>query len=242
MFVPSAGVQVYPRVGGGNAGAHAVNADIDGLSPRGRGKLLAAKPPMRCTRSIPAWAGETPAGLYTLTNAAVYPRVGGGNRTDAMKRCFRIGLSPRGRGKLCQVRSSFFLSRSIPAWAGETRQGGGVSQDRRVYPRVGGGNMSSISCTLARIGLSPRGRGKPGLYHAVEYMGGSIPAWAGETRLLLSLLGRSTVYPRVGGGNQRRRILLYHARGLSPRGRGKLLRLLPRYGYTRSIPAWAGET
>ena len=51
------------------------------------------------------------------------------------------------------------------------------------------------------MGLSPRGRGKlPSLGIGVR-RGGSIPAWAGETKLGGFTSGKVKVYPRVGGGN-----------------------------------------
>ena len=52
---------VYPRVGGGNARHPAEGLDVEGLSPRGRGKLTPSTPKLKYQRSIPAWAGETAA-------------------------------------------------------------------------------------------------------------------------------------------------------------------------------------
>ena len=50
------------------------------------------------------------------------------------------------------------------------------------------------------------------------------------------------VYPRVGGGNIYRMLILCPEQGLSPRGRGKLrFRIIPAI-LSGSIPAWAGET
>ena len=74
----------------------------------------------------------------------------------------------------------------------------------KVYPRVGGGNLSvSVNAMFTR-GLSPRGRGKHRNRAAANHAPGSIPAWAGETSS--SNLSRCalTVYPRVGGGNSGR--------------------------------------
>ena len=50
---------VYPRVGGGNPATARYTSIVVGLSPRGRGKPIAAANPRRVARSIPAWAGET---------------------------------------------------------------------------------------------------------------------------------------------------------------------------------------
>ena len=131
-----------------------------------------------------------------------------------------------------------------------------------VYPRVGGGNQRQYPVDPPRQGLSPRGRGKP--RHSITSPGRcglsprgrrkpvidrervekirSIPAWAGETRIVPRNGGGTAVYPRVGGGNRRPCLALILNQGLSPRGRGK-----PGNNRTcrlsrRSIPAWAGET
>ncbi len=92
------------------------------------------------------------------------------------------------------------------------------------------------------MGLSPRGRGKHISSQRSRRPGGSIPAWAGETRTRLQQKFLHKVYPRVGGGNRYRITKSDLAEGLSPRGRGK--RALPRHevAQARSIPAWAGET
>ena len=71
--------------------------------------------------------------------------------------------------------------------------------------------------------------------------GGSIPAWAGEPRRLLSRRTGRTVYPRVGGGTNGELSSIDDMPGLSPRGRGNLHRPRQSFGTGGSIPAWAGE-
>ena len=71
--------------------------------------------------------------------------------------------------------------RSIPAWAGETREIICRFHSGRVYPRVGGGNLCWMRAVIPAKGLSPRGRGKPIGTLAIHPKQGSIPAWAGET-------------------------------------------------------------
>ena len=116
-------VAVYPRVGGGNAMAGLHTSAVAGLSPRGRGKPVppAVYPPRN--RSIPAWAGETVVGKLGGGPAGVYPRVGGGNGGQPFYIIHRHGLSPRGRGKPRSRKMAVKVVRSIPAWAGETRNG-----------------------------------------------------------------------------------------------------------------------
>ena len=112
---------VYPRVGGGNAVKRRTLPRASGLSPRGRGKRCPSAPIPPPHRSIPAWAGETRRLRIATCLGWVYPRVGGGNLMPPAKPTTPIGLSPRGRGKPSKPISSDARSRSIPAWAGETR-------------------------------------------------------------------------------------------------------------------------
>ena len=153
-------VEVYPRVGGGNALPKAAAAMKGGLSPRGRGKRARGCPKSRAWRSIPAWAGETFANFRPQPARKVYPRVGGGNAGARAAYVDSEGLSPRGRGKPQRIRRRALGLRSIPAWAGETEIYPKEVGDRRVYPRVGGGNLGKLGFGMFFIGLSPRGRGK----------------------------------------------------------------------------------
>ena len=90
---------VYPRVGGGNPNNRGNALLRQGLSPRGRGKPQAQVGGQAGTRSIPAWAGETPPPRPRRTSRGVYPRVGGGNLLNQERVRAIEGLSPRGRGK-----------------------------------------------------------------------------------------------------------------------------------------------
>ena len=192
---------VYPRVGGGNRIGVVCAALYSGLSPRGRGKRHAAHLGLAPTRSIPAWAGETNATSAGATPPRVYPRVGGGNTGHIHHAANDRGLSPRGRGKLPTLSRRLTGHRSIPAWAGETGSHSAKQWTSRVYPRVGGGNLSDCDTMPARAGLSPRGRGKRAKIGCRTARLGSIPAWAGETAANTAPLASVSVYPRVGGGN-----------------------------------------
>ena len=218
---PSVEPPVYPRVGGGNLHAVRQGALDGGLSPRGRGKPYALTDAERGRRSIPAWAGETRKSTGICGGKGVYPRVGGGNPSRRRPKPIVFGLSPRGRGKLCQIDGRNLVKRSIPAWAGETGWGRIGNTTLSVYPRVGGGNTSSpVSSSISR----------------------SIPAWAGETTKPSFAITPDKVYPRVGGGNVGGFIASRVLIGLSPRGRGKPGADEGAGGKQGSIPAWAGET
>ena len=111
-----------------------------------------------------------------------------------------------------------------------------------VYPRVGGGNPAYRRPAACPAGLSPRGRGKHRFRVVHPFVGGSIPAWAGETVSGLAPPCPSSVYPRVGGGNIVGTPGWWGSYGLSPRGRGKQSKVSTGILLIRSIPAWAGET
>ena len=229
-------------MGGGNAIAYHQVEAIVGLSPRGRGKHRPVHLQRIERRSIPAWAGETSSPVTGASTIKVYPRVGGGNPRTRPPTRASSGLSPRGRGKQRIVESDRYRSGSIPAWAGETRLPISPLTARKVYPRVGGGNISERSSAHISAGLSPRGRGKHAEYWGIVQQIRSIPAWAGETCRTAMRAHAAGVYPRVGGGNATRPTTAARASGLSPRGRGKRS-VQPRvHAAARSIPAWAGET
>ena len=151
--------------------------------------------------SIPAWAGETGGLCRDAVPRTVYPRVGGGNRLILSPNRATPGLSPRGRGKRAYRAYQRSNIGSIPAWAGETRRSRYRRLQRRVYPRVGGGNCPGRGKFARHRGLSPRGRGKRLVFHSTAVKWGSIPAWAGETGGIGHRRYRCGVYPRVGGGN-----------------------------------------
>ena len=168
--------------------------------------------------------------------------MGGGNASSSRRTVLCRGLSPRGRGKQQKGRSMTTHIRSIPAWAGETIYHLFDKTLDKVYPRVGGGNLTVDRFTTLIEGLSPRGRGKRLNALCAQRIERSIPAWAGETERWGCEAALHQVYPRVGGGNAHIAFCCPQGSGLSPRGRGKLSVPNCRALWERSIPAWAGET
>ena len=78
-LIAAPGSSAHPRVGGENlkdAGRLVIGG---GSSPRGRGKLLAAKDRVIRRRLIPAWAGKTSAVGSNVYSISAHPRVGGEN-------------------------------------------------------------------------------------------------------------------------------------------------------------------
>ncbi len=153
-----------------------------------------------------------------------------------------IGLSPRVRGNQQQPVGTAARHRSIPACAGESAHCAAVPSVRRVYPRVCGGIIRTLSGLNVHFGLSPRVRGNPRKSAAPCSAIGSIPACAGESVSAASAASMLAVYPRVCGGIGRCEDCRKRRRGLSPRVRGNPPRLRVRVIDHGSIPACAGES
>ena len=233
---------VYPRTGGGNRSSRLGGGLGLGLSPHGRGKLSCLACQRRRRMSIPARAGETPAGVAGQCGAGVYPRTGGGNRYLSSKYHIETGLSPHGRGKPDVRWRCVAILGSIPARAGETVQSLQSDSAGGVYPRTGGGNPCASHPAGRRRGLSPHGRGKR-LHLCLGIPDrGSIPARAGETQGSSPHPRPARVYPRTGGGNKLTVDADGPVWGLSPHGRGKRSVMPENSGVEGSIPARAGET
>ena len=90
-------------------------------------------------------------------------------------------------------------------------------------------------------GLSPRVRGNQQQSRSLAPQTRSIPACAGEPKLVDMRCGLKRVYPRVCGGTWQCGLLRSRIQGLSPRVRGNPARLRRRTHRQRSIPACAGE-
>ena len=135
---------VYPRVCGGTTLSETWPQVLRGLSPRVRGNHESDVAAMRRERSIPACAGEPVAmvtSLFTVgsipacagephalmrigvSHWRVYPRVCGGTDFALLVAYFLRGLSPRVRGNPYPPPYHRVDSGSIPACAGEPRQG-----------------------------------------------------------------------------------------------------------------------
>ena len=165
----------------------------------------------------------------------------GGTQSKEVSTMAIDGLSPRVRGNPVFGGCLLCLQRSIPACAGEPLGAVGITDVRRVYPRVCGGTSSSSMRSPRSSGLSPRVRGNPKHSCRRYSKHRSIPACAGEPCSAHTTPTRRTVYPRVCGGTgccggASRRI-----RGLSPRVRGNHCTAYIGLCGVGSIPACAGE-
>ena len=170
--------------------------------------------------SIPAHAGEPLRDIDPTVLIGVYPRARGG--TVARLRMPRPiqGLSPRTRGNHIFVDEFQIIFGSIPAHAGEPRHVSAPLRFQWVYPRARGGTTPPVPISSCPPGLSPRTRGNQKGRRLDRGGIGSIPAHAGEPRIVPSVCTVIRVYPRARGGTLFFGDCNSRVLGLSPRTRG----------------------
>ena len=233
---------VHPRACGENAHASRTAAKTSGSSPRVRGKHHPNRRGRVGARFIPACAGKTSWWRSSRTSSGVHPRVCGENLVHAQGPGLEGGSSPRVRGKPGTRPRDRWACRFIPACAGKTATRLAGTSITSVHPRVCGENVHDMDSLTARVGSSPRVRGKldlPDLEHnPVRF----IPACAGKTRPSSRAGCVVGVHPRVCGEN----CLMLAGRGWvygsSPRVRGKRCGASSCPDSQGFIPACAGKT
>ena len=213
-----------------------------GSSPRGRGKRAHAAHRGARQRLIPARAGKTLPMWPAVGRLRAHPRAGGENTSSRCVFMYRLGSSPRGRGKLGRVRRTGQFPGLIPARAGKTWTAAKVAKagDRLIparagktwsprscpsragaHPRAGGENDVSTGKQRRYVGSSPRGRGKRMPPRSPRPPGRLIPARAGKTQRAWCRRRPAPAHPRAGGENPPWGRKTPAGRGSSPRGRGK---------------------
>ena len=184
-----------------------------------------------------AWLAEQ----IEVPSRRVYPRTRGGTRESSVTPRGASGLSPHTRGNhLAQLQAGVVV-RSIPAHAGEPRQGLQSARLEWVYPRTRGGTPPRPAGVPPVPGLSPHTRGNRGDIISGFIGRGSIPAHAGEPRSDTGSSGTAGVYPRTRGGTYTGSEIWPIETGLSPHTRGNPCCSSTVNPSIRSIPAHAGE-
>ena len=212
---------VHPRACGGSASSHHAQAVWQGTSPRVRGKQVGRAPGERDRGYIPARAGEAPRPAPPLPWPAVHPRACGGSHVGEEGVITLYGTSPRVRGKRVLQPSGDLRVGYIPARAGEASTTGSRTRGTAVHPRACGGSVIGGIALPRKYGTSPRVRGKPCAGGRKGYLGGYIPARAGEAVMGSAGTPRPTVHPRACGGSPTSRRRATRGYGTSPRVRGK---------------------
>ena len=90
----------HPRAGGENGPLPSEGMELDGSSPRGRGKRSWSPSWNSSSGFIPARAGKTIDRESAVKSARAHPRAGGENGHQLSNAHQGAGSSPRGRGKL----------------------------------------------------------------------------------------------------------------------------------------------
>ena len=158
-----------------------MNTWIWGSSPRVRGKRTARSHARANRRLIPARAGKTHVQFPLQTQHSAHPRACGENFIPVQLTCFRLGSSPRVRGKHTQCIFCTVQTWLIPARAGKTQRGATRWSPCAAHPRACGENSTRASSLDDLQGSSPRVRGKPIIVPAAIVGVGLIPARAGKT-------------------------------------------------------------
>jgi len=207
-----------------------------------RGKLVSFLCLSDHLGNIPAYAGKTHRAAYHQENRREHPRVCGENPTTTIPAGQSTGTSPRMRGKHCGPLPRNLINRNIPAYAGKTHGMRAAPPAGKEHPRVCGENKSDLDLKIARLGTSPRMRGKPLDAVVSSFSFGNIPAYAGKTSSLMMFSLLNQEHPRVCGENGLLTATGWAQVGTSPRMRGKHQRTLQLATAKRNIPAYAGKT
>ncbi len=144
----------------------------------------------------------------------------GGTRSSFPQTRLIRGLSPHARGNRCKRANRTKRRRSIPACTGEPGLRPMLALPDRVYPRMHGGTMTTISIFLSSSGLSPHARGNPVARSLRTSALGSIPACTGEPNPQSRTDLCTGVYPRMHGGTFGAALMSEYFLGLSPHARG----------------------
>ena len=234
--------QVHPRVCGEHVSNSVEYTIFSGSSPRMRGTRRNRRSRGAPRRFIPAYAGNTSLGGSPVPRSPVHPRVCGEHAPVAWTRPATHGSSPRMRGTLHVSLSVDPVDRFIPAYAGNTRPSRRRGRATSVHPRVCGEHSASAASAAHDRGSSPRMRGTPIRRNSMPRHRRFIPAYAGNTEVLLFQFSHCPVHPRVCGEHNAPDALRFAYSGSSPRMRGTHRSRQEFIHQARFIPAYAGNT
>ena len=161
---------------------------IEGSSPLTRGKLAGALGPLLTQRLIPAHAGKTRRRIQQGNHRPAHPRSRGENSLVSHVMSRVTGSSPLTRGKPADRACDRVPGGLIPAHAGKTASRSRAVPPPPAHPRSRGENAGDVSGYAVLGGSSPLTRGKlTDLVPALPSIR-LIPAHAGKTTSLLSVV------------------------------------------------------
>ena len=130
----------HPRACGANQISVVIPFDVNGSSPRMRGKPWLLSLISLTSRIIPAHAGQTSACDSSASSCPDHPRACGANSVPVTGSKPPVGSSPRMRGKLQHDRVHDGVGRIIPAHAGQTPRPSRRARTCPDHPRACGAN------------------------------------------------------------------------------------------------------
>ena len=152
------------------------------------------------------------------------------------------GSSPLTRGKPVRVGHAYWWSGLIPAHAGKTSSLTDRQTPRPAHPRSRGENRAAAEQAVRAVGSSPLTRGKRAVATTDEARNRLIPAHAGKTAVVDTLIADRAAHPRSRGENQHDGPVTVEAHGSSPLTRGKRCLVWSARFFDGLIPAHAGKT
>ena len=175
----------HPRVCGEHLCRSCRSTLLRGSSPRMRGTLGQGAGGGDVRGIIPAYAGNTNHLLERWRVHRDHPRVCGEHRGERRFLGECRGSSPRMRGTLSGNIEEVGERGIIPAYAGNTPRHGSSPACRRDHPRVCGEHTALHQRCAGPLGSSPRMRGTLLRWSVVFRDVGIIPAYAGNTLLIM---------------------------------------------------------
>ena len=232
----------HPRSRGENSLRFFARVTRAGSSPLTRGKRV--RPHQRgCARGlIPAHAGKTGGECGHHLVAPAHPRSRGENVVRENLCRNPSGSSPLTRGKPVRVGHAYWWSGLIPAHAGKTSSLTDRQTPRPAHPRSRGENRAAAEQAVRAVGSSPLTRGKRAVATTDEARNRLIPAHAGKTAVVDTLIADRAAHPRSRGENQHDGPVTVEAHGSSPLTRGKRCLVWSARFFDGLIPAHAGKT
>ena len=189
----------HPRVCGEHYGVSPFTPCALGSSPRMRGTLDVSMVAPLFSWIIPAYAGNTSLPHKRICRHRDHPRVCGEHDSKGRRVAYVAGSSPRMRGTQGRVGQADEEAGIIPAYAGNTLARSRRPSRARDHPRVCGEHLVVGGEAVTSAGSSPRMRGtRVDRVHG-DFVGGIIPAYAGNTSRTTRTAHGSRDHPRVCG-------------------------------------------
>ena len=152
-----------------------------GSSPHSRGTLYNRNAANVAKGIIPAFAGNTVLAVDQFCNIKDHPRIRGEHSSHSETSGQSPGSSPHSRGTLRFDPTIHPLPGIIPAFAGNTYNGGNKNVRNRDHPRIRGEHCIQHFLRSCPAGSSPHSRGTRPATAYGQHLARIIPAFAGNT-------------------------------------------------------------